>query len=239
MIRKEQRGPVAGRFITFEGGEGAGKSTQIRLFAVWLLEQGCRVKTTREPGGTAGAEEIRKLLVSGDPGRWLGRTEVLLHFAARIEHVERKIKPSLQDGAWVLCDRFADSTRAYQGYGHQLDRGMIEELYRLSLGAFAPDLTFILDLPVEEGLSRARARHATEDEDRPDEHRYERMRDGFHERVRNGFLEIAAAEPQRCVIIDATGSVDEVQARVRAEAVARLGDALKTVNATGAGEGVG
>ena len=194
-----------GRFISFEGGEGAGKSTQIRLLVDALAARGLDVIATREPGGSPGAEEIRRLLVSGDPGRWDGVTEALLHFAARRDHLARTIWPALDAGRWVVTDRFADSTMAYQGYGHGLGREPIERLYAVAVGDFAPDLTLILDIPVEAGLDRTQGRTGGED-------RYERMDREFHRRLRDGFLDIAAREPGRCVVIDAARPVEAVQA---------------------------
>jgi dTMP kinase len=194
-----------GRFISFEGGEGAGKSTQIRLLVDALAARGLDVIATREPGGSPGAEEIRRLLVSGDPGRWDGVTEALLHFAARRDHLARTVWPALDAGRWVVTDRFADSTMAYQGYGHGLGREPIERLYAVAVGDFAPDLTLILDIPVEAGLARTQGRTGGED-------RYERMDREFHRRLREGFLDIAAREPGRCVVIDAARSVEVVQA---------------------------
>ncbi|PKU23209.1 dTMP kinase [Telmatospirillum siberiense] len=204
-----------GRFITFEGGEGAGKSTQMDLLAGLLRQRGLRVLTTREPGGAVGAEQIRRLLVEGEPGRWDPMTEVLLHFAARRDHVARTVWPALAEGQWVLCDRFADSTMAYQGYGHGLPSHAIEQLYDMTLGLFVPDLTLILDLPVEEGLRRAAGRGGAED-------RYERMGMAFHERLRHGFTEIARHHPQRCVLVQATASVEDVHARIRSVVEERL-----------------
>ena len=194
-----------GRFISFEGGEGAGKSTQIRLLVDALAARGLDVIATREPGGSPGAEEIRRLLVSGDPGRWDGVTEALLHFAARRDHLVRTVWPALDAGRWVVTDRFADSTMAYQGYGHGLGREPIERLYAVAVGDFAPDLTLILDIPVEAGLDRTQGRTGGED-------RYERMDREFHRRLRDGFLDIAAREPGRCVVIDAARPVEAVQA---------------------------
>ncbi len=198
-----------GRFITFEGGEGAGKSTQLKRLAESLRARGHEVVTTREPGGSPGAEQIRALLVSGDPDRWDGTTEALLHFAARRDHLRRTVWPALEAGRWVLCDRFADSTLAYQGYGHGLPHQDIRDLYRLAVGDFAPDLTLILDLPVETGLSRAAGRGGDED-------RYEKMKGGFHQRLRDGFLSIAAAEPDRCAVVPADRPLDEVTAAILA-----------------------
>ena len=207
------------KFITFEGGEGAGKSTQIELLAVALRRADISVRTTREPGGSPGAEEIRQLLVTGLPERWDAMTEALLHFAARREHLRSVVVPELESGHWVLSDRFADSTMAYQGYGHGLGGDAIEALYGLVVGNLAPDLTLILDLPVELGLERALARRDGED-------RYESLDRAFHERLRQGFREIAEREPERCALIDASGEVDAVQAAVRACVTERLGVAF-------------
>jgi dTMP kinase len=196
-----------GRFITLEGGEGAGKSTQLRLLAEALSARGLDTLVTREPGGSKGAEEIRALLVSGETGRWSPTTEALLHTAARRDHLERAVWPALEAGRWVICDRFFDSTMAYQGYGLGLGREFIAALQALALGEFRPDLTLILDLPVEQGLARAAARHGGED-------RYERMDPAFHRTLRNGFLDIAAREPGRCAVIDAAQSPDAVHAAI-------------------------
>lgn len=198
-----------GRFVTFEGGEGAGKSTQIRLLAAWLETQGVPVVMTREPGGTPGAERIRKLLVEGDADAWTPMTEALLHYAARVEHVARVVQPALAAGRWVLSDRFADSTIAYQGYGHGLGQARIAGLHRAALGRFRPDLTLVLDIGVARGLARAAARRGTET-------RYESMDTAFHRRVRAGFLEIARIDPARCVVVDARAGAERVHGRVRA-----------------------
>ena len=208
-----------GKFITFEGGEGAGKSTQVKLLADALSHNDVSVCVTREPGGTPGGEEIRGLLVRGDAARWDAMTEALLHFAARREHLRSLIHPQLAAGTWVISDRFADSTMAYQGYGHQLGRDPIERLYALVVGDFQPDLTLILDVPVDVGLQRAAAR-------RDGETRYEDLGHAFHERLHAGFHEIARREPQRCKVIDASGSTDEVHARVRTAVAQSLGVAL-------------
>ena len=206
-----------GRFITFEGGEGAGKSTQLRMLAESLsVNYGRNVVVTREPGGSPGAEDIRALLVQGEVDRWDSVTETLLHSAARRDHLARKVWPALDLGDWVLCDRFADSTLAYQGYGHGLDLEIIAAVTKVVLGEFGPDLTLILDLPVDVGLQRAGGRGGAED-------RYERMGRDFHERLRQGFLTIASAESQRCVVIDAARSPECVQADILAAIEARLG----------------
>lgn len=205
-----------GRFITFEGGEGGGKSTQARRLTAFLESCGYEAVLTREPGGSPGAEEIRALLVDGDTHRWDALTEAMLHFAARRDHVSKIVEPSLNRGAWVVSDRFADSTLAYQGYGHGLARQAIDDLYRLCIGDLKPDLTVILDLPVETGLARAAARGAGGD-------RYERMDTAFHQRLRDGFLEIARLEPARCVVIDATQSEAAVHDIVVAAVGERLG----------------
>lgn len=207
---------ASGRFITFEGGEGAGKSTQVELLAAALRQQGLPVRATREPGGSPGAEAIRDLLVTGPTDRWDALGEALLHYAARRDHLRALVHPRLKAGDWVLCDRFADSTLAYQGYGHGLDRAAIDALYTLVVGAFRPDLTLILDLPVARGLKRAKARGAGED-------RYENFDRAFHERLRGGFQEIARQDPERCALIDASGEIEAVQQLVRAQVTERLG----------------
>ncbi|TXH34756.1 MAG: dTMP kinase [Rhodospirillaceae bacterium] len=200
------------RFITFEGGEGAGKSTQIRLLAEALRATGEPVVLTREPGGSPGAEEIRKLLVEGLPGRWTPETEVLLHFAARADHLDKVIRPALAEGKWVLCDRFADSTIAYQGYGHGLDLAWLDALRRQIVGATEPGLTVIFDLPVETGLARAAARLPA---GASAEDRYERMDRTFHQRLRDGFLAMAKAAPDRYQILPADRPVAEVAEALR------------------------
>lgn len=204
-----------GRFITLEGGEGAGKSTQVKLLSQWLEAQGCEVLATREPGGSHGAEEIRKLLVQGATDRWDALTETLLHYAARRDHLHCTVLPALAAGRWVVSDRFSDSTMAYQGYGHGVDRGFIAALDKAVVGEHRPDLTLILDLPVEQGLRRAGGRSGQEN-------RYEAMDRAFHERLRQGFLAIAGAEPERCRVVPATTNIDTVQARLRAAVAARF-----------------
>jgi dTMP kinase len=186
-----------GRFITFEGGEGAGKSTQIALLAERLrAEHDIDPVVTREPGGTPGAEAIRALLVEGDADRWDAMSEALLVFAARRDHVERVIRPALATGRWVLCDRFIDSTMAYQGIAGGLGRAAIEQLTALTIGGLRPDLTLILDLPVEIGLAR------TGDRDHA-ETRYEERSVSFHKLIRNALRQIVELHPERCRLVDA------------------------------------
>lgn len=198
---------MAGRFITLEGGEGAGKTTQLALLAEALRCRGIAVETTREPGGSPGAEEIRKLLVEGEPGRWDAWSEALLHTAARRDHLRATIWPALEAGRWVLCDRFFDSTLAYQGYGHGLGVEAIERLQGLVFGSFAPDLTVVLDLAPADGLARAARRGGAED-------RYERMDSGFHQRLRQGFIDIARRHDDRCVVIDAAQPPEAVHQQI-------------------------
>ena len=205
-----------GRFITFEGGEGAGKSTQVKLLADALAKRGLEVVITREPGGAPTAELIRKLLVEGEAGRWDPVTEALLHTAQRREHLVRTVWPALERGAWVVSDRFADSTLAYQGAGQGVTPAQLDLLYRLVAGDFQPDLTLVLDLPVEEGLKRAAGRGGQED-------RYERMGMAFHERIRAAFAAIAQRYPERCVMVSALGSPAEVHAAILAAADSKLG----------------
>lgn len=204
-----------GTFITFEGGEGAGKSTQVRGLAKRLREMGHSVVETREPGGAPGAESIRSLLVTGDVDRWTGMSETLLHFAARAEHLEYTIRPALARGDWVVCDRFTDSTMAYQGYAHKVGRSAVEEIYRLVVGDDGPDVTIILDIDVETGLKRAGGRGG-------DENRYESMDRSFHDAIRQAFLDIAAREPDRCVVVDAAQALDAVTEAVWVGVSARL-----------------
>ncbi|CAA6603185.1 thymidylate kinase [Rhodospirillaceae bacterium LM-1] len=205
-----------GKFITLEGGEGGGKSTQAKRLADFLEGKGNRVLLTREPGGSQGAEDIRKLLVSGDPGRWDAMTEALLHTAARRDHLQRTVLPAIESGSWVISDRFVDSTVAYQGYGHDLGAEHILEMHRIANAGFMPDLTLILDLPVEEGLGRANSRGGGED-------RYERMKLDFHHRLRQGFLAIAAGQPDRCKIVNAALNIDAVTAQIQAIVCQKFG----------------
>ncbi|MEO1275511.1 MAG: dTMP kinase [Pseudomonadota bacterium] len=194
--------PRHGRFITFEGIDGAGKSSALKSVAAALRDQGLNVVTTREPGGSPGAEQIRRLLVEGEPGRWSALTETLLFTAARRDHWERTIAPALDRGAVVLCDRFVDSTRAYQAAGRGISAETVERLHTEALGIEA-DLTLIFDL--DPALARARGGAGTED-------RFERFDDGFHTRLRQSFLEIAERNPKRCRVIDASPEPHRVAA---------------------------
>jgi dTMP kinase len=205
-----------GRFITVEGGEGSGKSTQVALLVAALEQHGIAALATREPGGSPDAEAIRRLLLDGESARWDAQSEALLLFAARRDHVTKLIEPALARGVWVVSDRFADSTFAYQGYGRGLAAEDIAAVHRFALGDFTPDLTVILDLPVGMGLARAAARSPVAD-------RFERLDASFHERLREGFREIAAAEPARCVLIDAAGPPGAVHQVVFDAVAQRLG----------------
>ena len=192
------------RFITLEGGEGTGKSTQARLLADALASRGLTVLRTREPGGTPGAEYLRDLLLGGSIA-WSAPAETLLHFAARTEHVERAIRPALMAGMWVVCDRFFDSTMAYQGFGLGTDRANIAALSKM-LG-IVPDLTLVLDAEADEARRRMVKRAANPD-------RYERLDGAFHDRVRAGFLAISRQDPDRCTVIDANGAIPQVHAAI-------------------------
>jgi dTMP kinase len=205
-----------GKFITLEGGEGAGKSTQARLLKTALEARGLAVVHTREPGGSPGAEDIRKLLVEGEPGRWSVLSETLLFIAARADHVEQTIEPALRKGAWVISDRFSDSTYVYQGVARGLGVDKVRALQHAALGDYAPDLTVILDLEPEEGLKRAQERSLGA------ENRFEKFDGGFHARLRSAFRDIAAKEPERCVLIDGARAADVVANDILRAVEARL-----------------
>lgn len=192
-------------FITFEGGEGSGKSTQIRRLATRLQDRGHDLLVTREPGGTPEAEAIRSLLVSGDVARWTPQSEALLNYAAREQHLEQVIRPALAAGKVVLCDRFMDSTRAYQGYAGGVDLAFIDALEKAIVASTRPGLTLVFDLDPEIGLARARSRGDAVAEDR-----YERKGLAFHQKLREGFLDILRREPKRCRLVDAAQDVDAV-----------------------------
>jgi dTMP kinase len=194
---------VAGRFITFEGGEGTGKSSHARDLAETLRAKGKKVLLTREPGGSPGAEEIRALLVTGAVGRWSATAETLLNYAARESHLRAAIRPALDRGDLVLCDRFMDSTRVYQGVTGGCDIELIEILERKIIGKTTPDLTLILDVDPELGLARARKRADGED-------RFEKKGLAFHRKLREGFLAIAAGDPKRCRVVDSSRPYEAV-----------------------------
>lgn len=203
-----------GTFITFEGIDGSGKSTQARRLAETLRAKGRDVVHTREPGGSDGAEEIRRLLVEGDPDRWSGETEILLFTAARRDHLEKTIAPALQAGKIVVCDRFADSTRVYQGLARGELRGLVDSLHAQVIGT-EPDLTVIIDMDPETALSRGLARKSGED-------RFEDLGAAFQKKARQGFLALAKNHPDRCVVIDGDGREDQVAARVMDAVQGRL-----------------
>lgn len=204
-----------GLFITFEGGEGVGKSTQVKRLQAFLVGAGIETLVTREPGGTDGANAIRSLVVEGTADRWPAASEALLMYAARLDHVEKVIKPALARGVWVLCDRFSDSTLAYQGYGRDLGPEFIRRLERLTLDGFKPDLTLLMDLPPDVGLTRAAARGG------PD--RFEKMGLGFHLQLRDAFLDIARHARERIAVVDASGDEDSVAAAILDALHTRLG----------------
>ncbi len=193
---------IRGRFITFEGGEGAGKSTQVRLLAERLTGEGRAMLRTREPGGSPGAEIIRRILVEGEPDRWPALAETLLFLAARADHVERVIEPALATGQWVICDRFSDSTVVYQGAGRGLGMDRVRRLQQ-QVGTITPDLTFMLDVEPRVGLMRTVNRGKGED-------RFEQFDATFHRQLRESFLEVARQEAQRCVTVDSSRPTEMV-----------------------------
>lgn len=206
---------MRGKFITMEGGEGAGKSTMMDRVAAWLEDAGHQVVTSREPGGTALAEKLREVLLDRENSALSGQAELLLLFAARAQHLDELIQPALERGDWVLCDRFTDATWAYQGGGRNLPLRDIETLENLVHGDLQPDLTLLLDLPVEQGLKRAGERSQAD--------RFEQESKAFFERVRNAYLQRARLSPDRFAVIDASGSMDQVWAQIATVLVARLG----------------
>ena len=206
-----------GFFITFEGGEGGGKSTQVKRLVARLLAQGADVVATREPGGSPNAEALREVLLSGLVAPLGPAAEALIFSAARIDHIDNLIRPALMRGAIVVCDRFADSTRAYQGALGKLSDSFIDGLEKVTIGEVRPDLTFVLDLPAEEGLARAQARRGKASIDR-----FEAEDMAFHRALRDSFRAIAAKDPKRCVIVDATGSEEAVAEAIWRQVEVRL-----------------
>ena len=204
-----------GRFVTLEGGEGAGKSAQARRLAAKLAALGLEVVATREPGGTPHAEELRELILSGALRAQGPAAEAIAFTAARIDHIDALIRPALQRGVWVVCDRFADSTRAYQGAAGRLEAAFIDRLERIAVGDDRPDLTLILDIAPEAGLARAAARSVAPD-------RFEREGVPFHAALRRAYLDIADAAPERCVVIDAAADEEAVAAEVWSAVSERL-----------------
>lgn len=201
---------MAGRFISFEGGEGAGKSTQVALLAARLeREHGLVVSKTREPGGTPAAEEVRRLFVTGEPDKWDRTAEALLVNAARSDHCRRRIRPALERGEWVICDRFVDSTFVYQGLARGVGIESLERLHSFATDDLWPDLTIVIDVPIDDGLLRAYVRPGSHQEDRFERHAVE-----FHEAVRAGFLEIAGRFPERCVVVDGRQPIETVEANI-------------------------
>lgn len=200
-----------GLFITFEGGEGTGKSTQIKLFTDYLAREGISYLLTREPGGSEGAEEIRSLLLKGSVDKWDKMTEMLLFTAARRDHLVKKIWPAMDKGITVVSDRFADSTKAYQGCGYGSDEKTlqtVEDLYHMIAGDFKPDLTFILDIDPKIGVMRSQKRVGN------DEQRFEDMDLSFHRNLREGFLQIAKSDPQRCIVVNADQTIENVHKEI-------------------------
>jgi dTMP kinase len=205
-----------GLFISFEGIDGSGKSTQARLLAERLRQQHRDVVLTREPGGSPGAEEIRALVLTGEPGRWSAETEILLFTAARRDHLEKTIEPALARGAIVISDRFADSTRIYQGATRGDLRSIVDRLHKMVIGR-EPDLTFVIDMDPAAALARGLARKSGED-------RFEEFGLGFQETLRHGFLALAREQADRCLLIDGQREPEEVAAEVAALALERIGD---------------
>ncbi|NOQ52580.1 MAG: dTMP kinase [Desulfuromonadaceae bacterium] len=201
-------------FITFEGIEGSGKTTQIRFLAKHLQQQGIEVLRTREPGGCPIADQIRGILLNPANAAMIPQTELLLYAAARAQHIEEIVQPALQSGRMVLCDRFTDATLAYQGAGRGLDPALIKRLNLLTAGGCHPDLTLLLDLPVEIGISRAT--HREEAQQDSSEGRFEREQLEFHQRIRRAYLSMAAAEPQRIRVIDAEQTPQQIAQQVAA-----------------------
>ncbi|WP_439272281.1 dTMP kinase [Pseudochrobactrum sp. HB0163] len=216
---------MSGLLITFEGGEGAGKSTQIPLLADHLKKCGFEVVVTREPGGSPGAEAVRHVILSGAAETYGPAMEALLFAAARSDHIDQKIRPALDAGQIVLCDRFIDSSRVYQGISGNLDQQFMQSVERITVAGTLPDLTFILDIPAEKGLARAGLRRGDEAADR-----FEKETIATHEARRQAFLAIARAEPQRCKVIDADRPVEMISAEIAALTDALLQSCEVTAN---------
>lgn len=220
---------MRGRFITFEGGEGTGKSTHAALLAERLKAFGVGVHLTREPGGSPGAEILRYVILSGVAKPLGAEAEAMLFAAARDDHLKTVIRPALERGVWVICDRFADSTRVYQGVAGEVDSRSIRALERIVVGDTKPDLTFILDVPAAVGMQRAAKRRGDTGADR-----FENEALAFHEKLRDGFLMLAASEPERCVLIDATVSKEDVAEQIWRIVSQRLDPATAPVQLEGA-----
>ncbi len=200
-------------FISIEGGDGAGKGTQIKMLTNWLNTQNIKHILTREPGGCAAAETLRSLVVEGEDDRWDGLSEALLYSTARNEHLRQVIRPTLQKGVWVICDRFADSTTVYQGDGRGIARSALLDIHNLVVGETWPDITLILDIDPKVGIERSKTNvHATGELNK--ETRFENLNIEFHNRVREGFLKIALENPARCKVINADGTPEEVHNRI-------------------------
>ena len=225
---------MSGRFITFEGGEGAGKSTQIARLLRRLTDAGIEAIATREPGGSPKAERIRDKVLAGAAKPFGPLAEALLFSAARIDHLQETIRPALARGAFVLCDRFCDSTRAYQGALGNIDPGLMRALEEATIGNTRPDLTFILDVPAETGLARAAERRRATGQGAD---RFEREAAGFHERLREAFLDIARREPERCMIVDSSREPDVIEADIWRSVAERLLPGAATVRETSPADG--
>ena len=215
---------MRGRFITFEGGEGTGKSVQASLLANRLRGLGLSVVLTREPGGSPGAEIIRHVILSGAAKPFGTHAEAILFAAARDDHIRYTIQPALERGRWVISDRFADSTRVYQGTLGNVDPKLIQGLERITIGDLKPDITFILDVPTEVGLARAQARRGDEEADR-----FERESVEFHDKLRDAFRRLALSEPERCVLIDAGAASATVAERIWKVIAERLNPATAPI----------
>lgn len=213
---------AAGKFITLEGGEGAGKSTQAKMLAERLLATGLEVVVTREPGGTAFAERLRAVLLGGVGEARSPDAEVVAFYAARQDHLDLLIRPALSRGAWVVCDRYSDSTRVYQGLAGKVPLSLIDRLEELVVGATQPDLTVVLDLDPAVGLDRARSRRATSGGDSAATDRYEARDLAYHTVLRDGFLEIARSAPERCVIVDGAAQPDAIGSEIWQVVTTRL-----------------